>query len=222
LRPVHSKDNLRGISAIYAERREQGSLRRIVLSGVVLLALVLEGCAALGGGTPQLDTYDLTAPTAESGPRRGRLQVLIAEPSAIKALDGQNIVIRPAPGSIEFLKGAQWADRLPKVVQARLAETFQKSGRFGGIGKPGEGLAIDYQVIVDIRSFEVKVERGSMAHIVLYVRILNDRDGVVKTARTFEANVPVSGTGNDGFVGALDAAFREVAAAVVGWSASAM
>ena len=222
LRLVHSKDNLRGISAIYAERREQGSLRRIVLSGVVLVALALGGCAALGGGTPQLDTYDLSAPTAESGPRRGRLQVLIAEPSAIKALDGQNIVIRPAPGSIEFLKGAQWADRLPKVVQARLAETFQKSGRFGGIGKPGEGLAIDYQVIVDIRAFEVQVERGSTAHIVLYVRILNDRDGVVKTVRTFEANVPVSGAGNDAYVDALDTGFREVAAAMVGWSASVM
>ena len=203
-------------------RREQGSLRRIVLSGVMLLALGLSGCALLGGGTPQLDTYDLSAPTATEGPRRGHLQVLIAEPSALKALDGQNIVIRPSPGVIQYLKGAQWADRLPKVVQARLAETFQKSGRFGGVGRPGEGLAIDYQVIVDIRSFEVKVEHGSLAHIQLYVRILNDRDGVVKTSKTFEANAPVSGAGNDAYVDALNAAFREAAVAIVGWSAAVM
>ena len=222
LRLVHSKDNLRGISAICAVRREQGSLRRIVLSGVVLVALALGGCAALGGGTPQLDTYDLSAPTAESGPRRGRLQVLIAEPSAIKALDGQNIVIRPAPGSIEFLKGAQWADRLPKVVQARLAETFQKSGRFGGIGKPGEGLAIDYQVIVDIRAFEVRVGAGEGANIELFVKVLNDRNGEVRASRTFEASAPVGGSGNDAYVDALDAAFGEAATEIVKWSAKVM
>jgi cholesterol transport system auxiliary component len=197
-------------------------LRRIVLSGVVLLAVALSGCALLGAATPQLDTYDLSAPTATEGPRRGHLQVLIAEPSAIKALDGQNIVIRTRPGEIQFLKGAQWADRLPKVVQARLAETFQKSGRFGGIGKPGEGLAIDYQVIVDIRSFEVKVENGSVANVVFYVRVLNDRDGVVKASKTFESNALASGTGNDAYVASLNAAFREAAAAIVGWSASVM
>ena len=127
---------------------------------LALLALLLPGCALLGGGTPQLDTYELSAPTPDGGAPPAARQVLIAEPSALKALDGQNIVIKPAPGVIQYLKGAQWADRLPKVVQARLAETFQKSGRFGGVGKPGEGLAIDYQVIVEIRAFEVSVEAG--------------------------------------------------------------
>ena len=122
-----------------------------------------------------------------ASPRRSRTQVLIAEPSALKALDGQNIVIKPAPGVIQYLKGAQWADRLPKVVQARLADTFQKSGRFGGVGKPGEGLAIDYQVIVDIRAFEVSVDAGNAADIELFVRVLNDRNGQVRASRTFEA-----------------------------------
>ena len=124
----------------------------------------------LGGGTPELDTYELSAPSPDTGRRHSGTQVLIAEPSALKALDGQNIVIKPAPGVIQYLKGAQWADRLPKVVQARLAETFQKSGRFGGVGKPGEGLAIDYQVIVDIRAFEVRVGAGEGANIELFVQ----------------------------------------------------
>ena len=53
----------------------------------------------LGGGTPKLDTYELSAPTPDSGRRTRRIQVLIAEPSALKALDGQNIVIKPAPAS---------------------------------------------------------------------------------------------------------------------------
>jgi cholesterol transport system auxiliary component len=191
---------------------------RIVLSGLLALALIAPGCAS----APKLDTYELTAPTPEGAGRHGRLQVLIAEPSALKALDGQNIVIRPAPGAIEYLKGAQWADRLPKVVQARLADTFEKSGRFGGVGRPGEGLAIDYQVIVDIRAFEVRVGQGDSAYVELFVRVLNDRNGVVKASRAFKASAPLSGAGNDAFVAALDAAFGAAAIDIVSWSASAM
>jgi cholesterol transport system auxiliary component len=188
------------------------------LSGLLSLALLLPGCAS----TPKLDTYELSAPSPAEGARRRGVQVLIAEPSALKALDGQNIVIKPAPGVIEYLKGAQWADRLPKVVQARLADSFQNSGRFGGVGRPGEGLAIDYQVIVDIRAFEVSVGGGDSANIELFVRVLNDRDGVVRASRTFEASAPVSGAGNDAFVAALDAAFGSAAVDIVNWSASVM
>jgi cholesterol transport system auxiliary component len=197
--------------------REQALLRpRVFWSGLMLVAFALSGCAR----TPKLDTYELTAPNPNGGPRHGHVQVLIAEPSALKALDGQNIVIKPAPGVIQYLKGAQWADRLPKVVQARLADAFQKSGRFGGVGKPGEGLAIDYQVIVDIRSFEVQVDHGSRADIELFVRVINDRDGVVKASKSFEAGATVSGNSNDAYVAALDAAFGEAAVAIVTWSAS--
>ena len=192
------------------------------MSGLALLAALLPGCALLGGGTPELDTYELSAPSPDTGRRHSGTQVLIAEPSALKAFDGQNIVIKPAPGVIQFLKGAQWADRLPKVVQARLAETFQKSGRFGGVGKPGEGLAIDYQVIVDIRAFEVGVGAGEGANIELFVKVLNDRNGDVRASRTFEAGAPVSGSGNDAYVRALDAAFGEAATEIVEWSATVM
>lgn len=189
-------------------------------SGVVLLCLGVAGCAALpGGGPAPLDTFELSAPsvTAKSHSRR---QILIAEPSALKALDGQNIVIKPSARTIQYLKGAQWADRLPLIVQARLAETFQRSGGFAGVGKPGEGLAIDYQIIVEIRSFEVRVGGGEHADIDLFVRILNDRNGEVRASRSFTASAPVSGSGNQGYVGALDKAFGEAAQEVVRWTDS--
>jgi len=186
------------------------------------LVLFLPGCALLGGGSKPLDTYDLTAPQPTPGKRARRLQVLIANPTAIKTFDSQNIVIEPRPGAIEYLKGVQWADRLPQVVRARLAETFQKSGRFGGVGQPGEGLAIDYQIIADIRSFDIRVDGGERADVELYVRVLNDRNGVVRAAKLFSATAPVSGGGNDAYVHALDRAFGQVANEILGWSASVM
>jgi len=192
---------------------------RNVIAGLFATSL-LSGCALLGSGTEPLDTYVLTAPIATpAGAARSRTQILVGEPTALKALDGENIVIKPSAGSIQYLKGAQWADRLPRVVQSRLAEAFQSSGRFGGVGKPGEGLAIDYQVIVEIRSFEIRLD-GGRADVELMVRILNDRNGVVRASRVFNATAPAGGSGNDSFVAALDAAFARAAGEIVGWTAS--
>lgn len=187
-------------------------------SGALALSILMSGCALIGGGSRPLDTFELSAP--DLGERRGRSnrQILIAEPSALKAFDGENIVIVPSPGVIQYLKGAQWADRLPLIVQARLAETFQRSGEFRGVGRPGEGLAIDYQVIVEIRSFDVRVNGGAEANVELFVRILNDRNGTVRAEQTFAARAPVSGAGNDAYVRALDAAFGQAAVEIVGWT----
>jgi len=187
-------------------------------SGIVALSIALSGCALLGGGSKPLDTYELSAPTVDQKRGRSYRQILIAEPSALKALDGENIVITPSPGSIQYLKGAQWADRLPKIVQARLAESFQKSGEFRGVGRPGEGLAIDYQVIVDVRAFEVRVNGGAQAHVELFVRLLNDRNGTVRAEKLFTASAPVSGEGNAAYVNGLDAAFGQAVVEIVAWT----
>lgn len=194
-----------------------------LVSRVVALAILLQGCAVLpGGGPAPLDTYELSAPAPKAANGRRRTQVLINEPSALKALDGQNIVIKSGPGVIQFLKGAQWADRLPRIVQARLAESFQRSGAFGGVGRPGEGLAIDFQVLIEIREFEIRVDGNQTAAVELFVKILNDRNGVVRASRTFKATSPVSGAGNDAYIAALDQAFGEAASEMVGWSVEVM
>lgn len=188
-----------------------------LIGAMTTLGLLMQGCALLRS-PPPLDTYELTAPSPGKTSARSRAQILIAEPAALKALDGQNIVIKPSPGVIQYLKGAQWADRLPRIVQARLAETFQKSGKFGGVGKPGEGLAIDYQVIAEIRAFDISVDGGGRAHVELFVKLLNDRDGVVRASRSFEASAPVAGASNDNYVAALDAAFGRAANDIVDWT----
>lgn len=194
-------------------------MKRSAAWACTVALLVLPGCAALpGGGPAPLDTYDLSAPVVMAGgPRRGRTQVLVAEPSAIKALDSENIVIRPTAASIEYLGGAQWADRLPRIVQARLVEALQSTGRLGGVGRPGEGLAIDYQVVTEVRAFEVRVVGGAHARVELYVKLLNDRNGVVRASRTFEATSAVGGTGNGDYVAALDRAFDQAATDIVRW-----
>lgn len=221
--PQEQKPQLRVELTIWGQRGSRVTVvwaRSVGLtSAAALLALSLAGCAALGAKPAPLDTFELSAPSIDAH-GHSRRQILIAQPSALKALDSQNIVIRPSDLSIQYLKGAQWADRLPLIVQARLAETFQRSGSFAGVGKPGEGLAIDYQIIAEVRSFEVRVNGGEHAEVDLFVRILNDRNGEVRAAKSFSASAPVSGSGNAAYVGALDSAFGQAAKDIVRWTDS--
>jgi cholesterol transport system auxiliary component len=183
----------------------------------LLLALSVSACAS----SKKLDTFDLssTSPDVSTPKKQGR-QILIAAPSALKALDGENIVVRSGPNSISFLKGAQWADRLPNIVQSRLLQAFESTGRLGGVGRPGEGLAIDYQVISDIRTFNINVSSGRIAIVEIAVKILNDKNGTVRSSRVFRATSPVSGEGNASYIAALDRAFDSAASDIVTWTLS--
>lgn len=179
------------------------------------LAILLSGCGtALTGSEPEaLDTVTLSAAAGVSSARKSRVQILIAEPKALKIYDSQNIVVATSSTGLEYLGGAQWADRLPSLVQVKLAEALQNAG-YSGVGLPGQGLAIDYQLITEIRDFSVRTDGGDRAQVAIFVKLLNDRNGDVVSSRAFEADAPAT-TGN--FPAALDAAFAIVSADVVSW-----
>lgn len=191
-------------------------LARASFMGVCLLAL--GGCL---GGTPD-DTFSLTAVRGVEGPKLTKRQILIPEPTAVKALDSEQVVIRVSQSEIQYLDKSRWSDRLPKLVQARLVQAFENTGRLGGVGTPGQGLAIDYQVITEIRSFEVQAYGGSRAQVEISAKLLNDRTGEVRASRVFTASAPVSGSGNEAFIKGLDAAFGKVTVDLVGWTLKAM
>ncbi len=131
------------------------------VSVTLLAVLLLAGC----GTTRPLDTFSLSTPKPSvSTPSRRKLQLLVPTPTALKALDSENIVVSSAPDSIAYLKGAQWGDRLTNIVQSRLVQAYENTGAFGGIGRPGDGLAINYQVLTDLRRFGIKAYASPQEH----------------------------------------------------------
>ena len=188
------------------------------VSAIVTLAM-LSGCSLIGGGSAPLDTYVLSVPTSEvQQTRRAKTQILVTEPKALKLFDTQNIAVRTSPTSVEYLGGAQWGDLLPRTVQSALAEALQNAGFAGGVGVPGQGLAIDYQIISEIRDFSVATDGNDRANVEIYVQMLNDRTGNVIARKVFTASANVSGPEN--FVEGLNSAFGVVARDIVSWTAS--
>jgi cholesterol transport system auxiliary component len=193
-------------------------LRNGTAARAALIAVLATTLAACGSAPAKNDTFNLSAVPAVEGPSARNRQILVPQPSALKALDGDQIVIRPSPSEIQYLAKSQWSDSLSKMVQAKLVQAFENTGRVGGVGMPGQGLAIDYQIVTDIRAFEVQTSGADTAVVEISAKLLNDRNGTVRAQKVFRAAVPVHGTGSVAFVKGLDAAFATVTADIVGWT----
>ena len=105
-------------------------------------------------------------------------------------------------------------------MQLRLVQAFQNSGRFSAVGVPGQGLAIDYQVVTNIRNFEISYETGQpVAKIAIAVTALDDKTGSVRSTRVFTVAEPIAGQGNAALIAGLNGAFERISAEIVGWFA---
>ncbi|TCR83984.1 ABC-type transport auxiliary lipoprotein family protein [Rhizobium sp. BK376] len=179
-----------------------------------VIALLIAGC----GTAAKNDTFDLSVTPDGSGPAAKGKQILIPQPTALSALDSNQILVRVSSSEIQYLSRSQWGDKLPRMVQSKLVEAFENSRKLGGVGVPGQGLAIDYQVVTDIRSFEIDNAGHTAATVEISAKILNDRTGTIKAQNVFRKAVPVSGGTNSDFVKALNVAFEGVATDIVDWT----
>ena len=87
------------------------------------------------------------------------VQWAIPEPTAVAMLETQRFLFSPAqeyPGFAE----AMWADALPKLMQARLIESFENYDiahaplRMADIGQT------EFQLLIDVRRFRIAVDRS--------------------------------------------------------------
>ena len=102
-------------------------------------------------------------------------------------------------------------------IQDKLVEAFENTSAVGAVAKPGDGLVIDYQLVIDIRRFEITGDASPEAVIEMSVKLLTDRSGKVIETGIFRANAPVAADGTAGAVSAFDAAFDKLSRGVVRW-----
>jgi cholesterol transport system auxiliary component len=186
--------------------------RFLLVGGSASLAFALSGC-----GTPAPATYDLrAAPPTGRGVSGGRPGLIIAEPSAVFALDSERILVRAGGGELTYLPRSQWADRLPRLVQARIVQSFENTGR-AAVARPTDRIAGLLTLVSDLRAFEIR-EGSREAYIELAAKLVTSGDGRVVAARVFVASAPVGAIDGAGATAALDDAQRQMLQALVGWA----
>lgn len=166
-------------------------IRRIwpaALAGAAL-SLALAGC-----NSAPSPTFDLTAPRQAGRPSGGasRGQIAVAEPVALQILDGDQIIVKDAAGAVSYVSGGQWADRLPRLIQARLIQTFENGPRVYGVSRPGGRIVADYQLNTELRAFQINAATRE-AVVEMSVKLVDDRTGRIRAARVFGGRAPLAG-----------------------------
>lgn len=177
---------------------------------VLCLSLALGACAS---SAPP--TFDLSAPRDFGRIGAGRGQLAVSEPAAVQALNSERVIVRDGE-SLSFLGGAQWSDRLPALIQARLIETFENGSRVKNVGRPGGALNPDYTLSTELRAFYVE-PRSGQAVVAITARLVNSR-GQVVAGRVFTASEPVAGIDGPNAARALDGAMGQVLVEIVRWA----
>jgi len=181
------------------------------------LLIVLAGCMSL---KPAPETYDLSVPSQAAGiAGSSQAQILVPETAALASLNSERIVVMNG-SRVSYYPDAQWTDRLPKVLQTKIIQTFDASKRARAAGRPGEGLSIDYQLLTEVRAFQYDSGGDRSAHVEIYAKVLNDRNGRVVAAKLFTASVPVQTDSAPAVVNALDAGLNQVLLELVSWTLS--
>ncbi len=192
---------------------------RAVRMGLAAGAMIV--AAACSTATP-VPTFDLMAPRDFGHVRPARGLLAVAVPTALQALDTEKIMIEPSPGEVTYASDAQWSDRLPRLLQARIVETFENGTRIRTVARAGDRVSADAQLVTDIRQFSIQVGNGAgkEAVVELSVKIIGERGGRIAAANVFSAHVPAAGANGPAAVNALNDALAIVLVELVRWTAT--
>lgn len=228
-----ARDALRRVETVLAENSEP--LRETIANLQTFSAALarnsdrLDGIVAgvermTGGGPASAPpiVYDLTAPrvfpVTDKVPA-GLLAVL--EPTAIIMFDTQKILVRPSGAEGPTFATARWSDNLPKLLHARIIQSFENANLLRTVTRAMDGLTADYQLLIDIRSFELSMVAEPIADVEFAAKILAN-NGRIVDARIFHATVSIGVADAAATAAALDEAFGKAAVELVGWTKAAM
>ena len=188
------------------------------MAGAFARALGLTATLALAGcGAAPLATFDLSAPRTELKARALKGVLVIQEPAAPAPADSDRIVVRTGTSAVAVMRGAQWTERLPRLLQARLIQTFENAKLVRSISRPGDGATPDHALAWDIRRFEMDA-MDNVARVEVSVRLM-DMSGKIVAAQIFVAEAP--GEAGEGSLAAqaLDVASNNLLRQIVIWAA---
>lgn len=142
---------------------------------------------------------------------------MVYEPTATNALDTSRLMVRPKADQVSYYKGIAWSDRLPRLVQTRMIETFQNSGAVKAVS-PSSG---QYALQTELRAFNIDVTSGrAAAEIDMFAKLVNTSTGRVVATKSFSARVPAKTDAPGDAIAALNHAFTELLQDTTTWVAT--
>ena len=166
-------------------------------------------------------TYDLRAlQNLEPASKTINAQWTIPEPTAVAMLETQRFLFSPAQEYPGFAD-AMWADSLPKLLQARLIESFENYDLAHAPLRAADAGQTEFQLLIDVRQFRIAVDSKPVAEIGLSARIV-DKNGKIVASRLFEESEALDTVGPPQAAEAFSVAFGRLAKDMIAWTVRAL
>jgi phospholipid/cholesterol/gamma-HCH transport system substrate-binding protein len=161
--------------------------------------------------------YSLNAVPAPASPAPLGKQIAVADPTALMAYDSEKILTQNAAGQVEALGTAKWADSVPKLMQAKIVQSFENAGALGEVNRPIDGVTPDIQLMTEIRRFQIVQTPELAADVELSAKLITS-DGHILAAKVFNAKEPAKSKDDAEAARALNAAFGNAVSNIIGWT----
>ncbi len=225
-----AREVLRRMDAVLAENA--GPLRSMIgnldtFSGALArnsdrLDGIVAGLERMTGGAAakaRATVYDLAVPHVPAGGKKASAaQLVIPDPTALAALDTDKIQSVSPSGVSAALPDALWSDTLSKLLQVKIIRAFEDAGVVGAVTRPLDGVTGDFQLLIDVRKFQLSLAQPPVAEVEFTAKLLDDKGRVVNT-RIFLSSSPAKMANAAAAKAALDQAFGSAALDLVDWAA---
>jgi phospholipid/cholesterol/gamma-HCH transport system substrate-binding protein len=185
---------------------------------------ILSGLERMTGGAKGPDSdkvYDVVAPKDFTEPvKQLKGQVSVPLPTAIFQVDTQNIIFRQTDSDAPLPAGPRWSDNLTRLLQARIAQTFENAG-YGASFSQNADVTGDYKLLIDIRTFQIVLSPKPTAEVSFSAKI-TDANGKILAAKIFGVNEAAASGEPAQAVAAINEAFASAARDLVAWSVDAL
>ena len=182
------------------------------------LAVLVSGCALLGGGKAPPHLFDLTAETgAAVPPARSAAAgetVTIRVPVIPRELRSTRVPVQVSPIVVEYVQDMTWVDTPDRLFQSLVEETIRS--RTGRVVLDPNQATLDPGLVVsgELQKFGFDAQQSMV--VVQYDASLATQGGTHVQSRRFTAALPADGTAAT--VGpALNQAANQVAREVAAW-----
>ena len=116
---------------------------------------------------------------------------------------------------------AQWADSIPKMLQIKLIQSFENYDVAHAPLRATDNPGTNFQLLLDLRSFQINTDPEPAAEIEFSARILN-KDGQVVASHLFQQSKKLDKSDPASAVAAFDGAFASIATELIAWTAGAL
>jgi cholesterol transport system auxiliary component len=201
----------------------QGSIsRRHLLHTGLSLGLSVVGAAALPACSV-LTNVNTPTPLYDLKPKvdlpadlpKVTWQLVVAQPNADADLDTARIALRRNSNVTEYFANAAWIDNVPNLLQSKLLEAFEQSGRVA-VGRDIASLVPDYVLQIELRDFQAEYGGAvAGAHIRLTAKLVRMSDRRIVQTINAEGKAQASGSDMPQVIFAFEQALGPVLTQVV-------